>query len=39
MEYNTRRLYMATRRLSRFYAPDKTSLIDRFSKMEGQVVY
>jgi len=39
MEYTIRRLYMSTLRLSRFYAADKTSLIGRFSKMEGHVVY
>jgi DNA-binding FrmR family transcriptional regulator len=37
MEYSIRRLYMATPRLSKSYAADKTSLISRFNKMEGQV--
>jgi len=39
MEYTIRRLYMSTLRLSKPYDADKTSLIGRLNKIEGQVVY
>jgi DNA-binding FrmR family transcriptional regulator len=37
MEYITRRFYMATPRLSKFYAADKASLVGWLNKIEGHV--